>query len=73
MVVALLPVELVKVKFWRVEEPATSKSPLPLMVVVAVVPIRSPLAPSMLAKRLVVVAALPVALIKVKFCRVDDD
>ena len=39
VLVALVVVELSPVKFWRVVEPTTSKSPEVLMVVVAVPPI----------------------------------
>jgi hypothetical protein len=39
VVVAFVPVAFTKVKFWRVVEPATNKSPKLLIVVVAVPPI----------------------------------
>lgn len=39
VVVALVPVALLKEKFWRVVEPITNRSPAELMVEVAVPPI----------------------------------
>ena len=41
LVVALVEVELIAVKFWRVVEPTTRRSPEVLMVVVADPPTRS--------------------------------
>ena len=60
VVVALVPVALTKVKFWRVVEPTTSRSPDELMVVVAVWPTLKVLAVRLDEKRLVVVAEVVV-------------
>ena len=74
VVVALVEVELSAVKFWRVEEPFTrrlARVPRPLMNVVpkfaAVANIFVELA--VVAKRLVVVALVPVAFVKLKLPR----
>ena len=73
VVVALVPVAFEKVKFWRVVEPTTSRSPEELMVEVAEPPIESELPEKMEEKRLLVVVALvPVAFEKVKFWRVEE-
>ena len=75
VVVALVEVELSAVKFWRVEEPFTrrlARVPRPLMNVVpkfaAVANIFVELA--VVAKRLVVVALVPVAFVKLKLPRI---
>ena len=62
VVVAEVPVALTKVKFWRVVEPMTKRSPEELMVVVAVPPILIELAVRMLENKLVVVAEVVVEL-----------
>jgi len=54
-------VALVKVNFWRVEEP------LAVMLVVEAVTMLA-----VVAKKLVVVAEVPVALVKVTFCKVEE-
>ena len=56
VVVACEPVAFTKVKFWRVEEPETSKSPVALIEVVALPPILSDPPFSKAAKKLVEVA-----------------
>ena len=66
MVVALVPVELVKVKFFKVLEPATNRSPEELMVVVAEAPIDRALPVKLLEKRLVEVAEVEVELRAIK-------
>ena len=53
VVVALVPVALTKVKFCKVEEPMTRRSPEVLMVVVAEPPILKELPVKRLAKELV--------------------
>ena len=60
VVVAREPVALTKVKFWRVVEPTTRRSPDEFMVVVAVPPILSWLPLRALAKKLVDVALVVV-------------
>ena len=60
VVVAEVPVALTKVKFWRVVEPETKRSPEVLMVEVAVWPILNSLAESLAPKRLVEVPEVPV-------------
>ena len=60
MVVAEVPVALTKVKFWRVVEPTTNKSPEVLMVVVAEPPILKELPVNKLANELVEVAEVVV-------------
>ena len=55
------------VKFWKVEEPVAKKlAEERSEVMKALVPFKE------VAKKLVVVAALPVALMKVKFCKVEE-
>ena len=66
VVVALVPVAFTKVKFWRVEEPVTSK-----LVKFSVEADRLVNVP-VVEKRLVVVAFVPVAFTKVKFCNFAD-
>ena len=63
VVVALDDVELTAVKFWRVVEPTTNKSPEELMVVVAVPPILKVLPVMFDEKRLVEVAEVEVLLV----------
>lgn len=58
--VELEVVELVAVNLWRVVEPETRRSPLELMVVVAVPPIRSWLPVKIEEKKFVVVASVVV-------------
>ena len=60
-----MPVAVEKVKFCRVVEPETRRSPAVLMVVVAVPPILKVLAVKNLVKKLVVVALVSVALAKI--------
>ena len=60
VVVAAVPVAFTKVKFWRVVEPMTNKSPEELMVVVAEPPILKELPVKRLAKELVEVAEVVV-------------
>ena len=60
VVVAEVPVALTKVKFWRVEEPTTRRSPEELMVEVAEPPMESELPVNRLAKELVEVAEVVV-------------
>src|SRR3989338_11110706 len=60
VVVAEVPVALIKVRFWRVVEPTTRRSPEELMVVVAVPPILKELPVKRLAKELVEVAEVVV-------------
>jgi hypothetical protein len=60
VVVAEVEVEFTAVKFWRVVEPTTRRSPDELMVVVAVCPILKELAVKALAKSEVVVAEVVV-------------
>src|SRR3990167_3279537 len=60
VVVALVPVAFTKVKFCKVEEPMTRRSPEELMVVVAVPPILKELPVKRLAKELVEVAEVVV-------------
>ncbi len=69
VVVALLEVELTAVKFWRVVEPDTRRSPEELMEVVAVRPTRREPAERMVLQRLVEVAAVEVLLVMLlKMC-----
>ena len=63
VVVAEVEVELTAVKFWRVVEPMTRRSPEELMVVVAVPPILKELPVKMLEKRLVEVALVAMRLV----------
>ena len=58
--VALVPVALVKVKFWRVVEPETRRSPDVLMEVVAEPPTLNSLALNLPPKKAVEVPAVPV-------------
>jgi hypothetical protein len=67
VVVALVPVALTKVKFWRVEEPVARKFGTVSRPVVFNVP-KLPT----VEKNDVVVAAVPVPFTKVKFWRVDE-
>ena len=60
VVVAEVPVAFAKVKFCKVEEPMTRRSPDELMVVVAVPPILKELPVNKLAKELVEVALVVV-------------
>ena len=60
VVVAEVPVALLKVKFCKVEEPMTNRSPDELMVEVAEPPILKELAVKRLAKELVEVAEVVV-------------
>jgi hypothetical protein len=60
VVVALVPVAFTKVKFCKVVEPTTNKSPEELMVLVAEPPTLKVLAVKRLEKRLVVVALVVV-------------
>lgn len=60
VVVALVPVAFLKVKFWRVVEPTTRRSPVELIVEVAVPPILNSLPVKRLAKELVEVALVEV-------------
>ena len=66
MVVALVPVALTKVKFCKVEEPMTRRSPEVLMVVVAEPPILKELPVKRLAKELVEVAEVVVERLAMK-------
>ncbi len=75
--VELVVVELRPVKFWRVEEPLARK----LLAVMRAVDVRLPPLPvvknrlvdeAVVAKKLVVVAEVPVAVVNVKFCKVDE-
>ena len=66
VVVALVPVALVKVKFCKVEEPTTNRSPDELMVEVAEPPILKELAVNRLAKELVEVAEVVVLWLAMK-------
>jgi hypothetical protein len=69
VVVALDDVELTAVKFWRVVEPTTRRSPLELMVEVAVAPILRVLPVMFEEKRLVEVAEVEVLLVMLlKMC-----
>lgn len=63
VVVAELEVELIAVKLWRVVEPTTRRSPVELMVVVAVCPTLKVLAERIPPKRLVEVAWVVVLLV----------
>lgn len=63
VVVARVPVALLKVKFCKVVEPTTRRSPVELMVEVAVPPTLRELAVRIPAKRLVVVAWVVVDLV----------
>jgi hypothetical protein len=77
VVVALVPVAFTKVKFWRVEEPLTKRFwnvPVPLEVKFPPVPVvkKRLVLEAVEAKKFVVVALVPVALIKVKFWRVVE-
>jgi len=65
VVVAEVVVLFCAVKFWRVVEPTTNRSPEELMVEVAMPPILRELPVDRLVKKLVVVAEVPVALVKV--------
>ena len=67
VVVALVPVAFLKVKFWRVVEPTTKRSPLVLMVLVAEPPMESALPVKRFEKKLVEVAEVVVALAKITF------
>ena len=76
VLVLLVVVEFNPVKFWKVDEPYESKV-APVMLPRVAFPALSTVAKrlveeAVVAKRLVVVAALPVALMKVKFWRVDE-
>ena len=71
VVVADEPVALTKVKFCKVEEPLTRRLVNVTVPKVAFVAKRFVLEAFVL-KKLVVVADEPVALTKVKFCRVED-
>jgi len=62
-VVAAVPVAFTKVKFWRVVEPTTRRSPEELMVEVAEPPILKVLPVKILVKRLVEVAEVVVDLV----------
>ena len=64
--VALVEVEFEAVKFWRVVEPMTRRSPEVLMVVVAVPPILKEFAVKRLAKELVEVAEVVVLWLAMK-------
>ena len=66
MVVALVPVALVKVKFCKVEEPMTRRSPDELMVLVAEPPILKELPVNKLANELVEVAEVVVERLAMK-------
>jgi len=63
VVVALVPVAVVKVKDWRVEEPVTKRSPDELMLVVAEPPMFRELAKRELEKKAVEVAEVVVDLV----------
>ena len=65
VVVAEVVVLFCAVKFWIVVEPTTRRSPEELMVEVAMPPILRELPVDRLVKKLVVVAEVPVALVKV--------
>ena len=66
VVVAEVPVALTKVKFCKVEEPMTRRSPDELMVVVAEPPILKELPVNKLAKELVEVAEVVVERLAMK-------
>ena len=66
VVVAEVPVALTKVKFCKVEEPMTRRSPDELMVVVAVPPILKELPVNKLANELVEVAEVVVERLAMK-------
>ena len=69
VVVASVPVALTKVKFCRVVEPTTRRSPVELIVVVAVPPMESELPWMRLAKREVEVACVVVErVMSLKMC-----
>ena len=69
VVVALVPVAFTKVKFWRVVEPTTNRSPEELMVEVDERTMESELTVKRLEKKLVEVAAVVVLLvILLKIC-----
>jgi len=63
----VVPVAFLKVKFWRVVEPTTKRSPLVLMVLVAEPPMESALPVKRFEKKLVEVAEVVVALAKITF------
>ena len=77
VLVLLVVVELSPVKFWRVDDPYESKvAPvtLPSVALPAFKTVAKRLVElAVVLKKLVVVAALPVALMKVKFWRVEEE
>lgn len=77
VVVALVPVALLKVKFWNVDDALARmllNVPVPLTVNVPPVPVvkKRLVLEAVVLKKFVVVALVPVAVEKVKFVRVDD-
>ena len=70
--VALVPVAFTKVKFCKVVEPTTKRSPEVLMVVVALPPTRSSLALNIPEKKSVVVAAVVVEFVAVKLAKIPS-